>query len=271
MSETMNRSAGPPGLQQLLTDFLKRVQTTHALEGLHFPGVESEVEPYQPAEVNVLEPRTALEEALASAQWLLADPLDRAQFQPRHLRDLPDWGTLVGRLDPTPFVPMALGYFPQRVREIPSWSREDWLSWRPPVSSLCSTGLWEWGELMLMRRRPAEGLFAAAVLRLLGQTGEARQLLRAVRSQAPAGWRLLLLNEDAALAWQEGEYQTALNILEPAEALPPILLNRGLCLLLLGRDRAAREALAAAAASLPNVSGWHHLAELYRLLVERGL
>jgi tetratricopeptide (TPR) repeat protein len=268
MYEPAKVNAAPPPLPHLLTNYLKRLQMVQVLEGCSCASGDSEVEPYHPGEVNLLEPRTALEDALASANWLLEEASERAQFQARQMRDLPNWSIIVRRVEPMPFVPMALGYFPQLVRELSDVSPETWQNWKPPVSNLSSTGLWDWGELMLMHRRPAEALFAAAVLRLLGQTSEARQLFRAIKSQAPPSWRSLLANEDAALAWQEGDFQTALDIFNRLEPLPPINFNRGLSLLLLGRLRSAREALAQAAAALPGVSAWHHLAQLYCLLAE---
>lgn len=271
MSETLKRGqSGPPAINALLAKYLSRLRTEAALHGLWESPPASEVEPYQPAEVNVLESRTALEEALAAAHWLLDDPTQRTQFQVRPMRHVPEWANLLRRVEPMPFVPFALGYFPQLVRDVHLVWQTDPTQWKPPQAGTTYSGLWEWGELMLAQMRPAEALFAAAVLRLLGQTREARQLLRAIKGQAPASWHLLLLNEDAALAWHEGDYTTAATILESANSeAPPICFNRGLNQLLQGKPHLAREQLARAVAQLPETSAWHHLAQMYRLLAER--
>jgi tetratricopeptide (TPR) repeat protein len=166
-------------------------------------------------------------------------------------------------------VPFALGYFPQLVRDVQQLWRMDWRQWKPSPATTSCSGLWEWGELMLAQKRPADALVAMAVLRVLGQTREARQLFRAIRGQAPSVWNVLLANEDGALAWQDGDFEAAARIWESITSeAPPIHFNRGLGTLLLGRTRQARDFLALAAARLPEVSPWHHLAHLYLLLTE---
>ncbi|GBD36040.1 hypothetical protein HRbin36_01158 [bacterium HR36] len=270
MSQTVKRlHEAPPSLAGLLTQYLNRQRTEMGWYGDWSDAEESEFEPYQPAEVNVVDPRMALEEALAAAQWLLPDPTHRAEFHTRQMRHVPDWRTLVRRLEPMPVVPFALGYFPQLVRDVRQIWETDWQHWKPNSPHSTASGLWEWGELMLAQRRPAAALFAVAVLRWLGQTGEARQLFRAVKGHAPDGWSLLLVNEDAALLWQEGDFEAAARLWESVSSdAPPFSFNRGLCALLLGRSRQARELLAHAAACLVESSAWHHLAQLLRLLLE---
>lgn len=270
MSEASKKVAsGPPALNGLLAQYLHHKRAEFVLWQNWSSLAESEFEPYQPAEVSVLDARSVLEEALAAAQWLVIDPTQRGQFHARQMRHVPDWPGMVRQLEPVPLVPFALGYYPQLVRDVQSLLEGGWRNWKPAQGQARTSGLWEWGELMLAQMRPAEALFAMSLLRLLGQTREARQLFRAIKGQAPSSWSVLVSNEDAALAWQEGDYQTASRILDSiASSAPPILFNRGLGALLLGRTRQARDLLAQAAAQLPDSSAWHHLAQLYCLLCE---
>jgi hypothetical protein len=50
------------------------------------------------------------------------------------------------------------------------------------------------------------------------------------------------------------------------EASVPVLFNRGMAALFLGRAAQAREPLTQAVAGLPETSAWHHLAQLYLAL-----
>jgi tetratricopeptide (TPR) repeat protein len=70
----------------------------------------------------------------------------------------------------------------------------------------------------------------------------------------------------AALAWHRGEADKALALWEKQEPLAPVLFNRGMAAVFLGRTDLARASLDAAVAQLPETSAWHHLARLYATL-----
>jgi hypothetical protein len=77
---------------------------------------------------------------------------------------------------------------------------------------------------------------------------------------------VLVQNERAAQAWLRGERDAASKIwnLLPGES-PVIAFNQALAALPKGDTARGRERLSKAAAGFPETTGWHHLAELYRV------
>lgn len=71
------------------------------------------------------------------------------------------------------------------------------------------------------------------------------------------------LNQQAANLWLAGRSDAALAIWQTLPAGPVASFNIGMALLMLGRTKSAVPHLASAAESLPETSGWQHLAALY--------
>ncbi|MGH7227180.1 MAG: hypothetical protein ACRELF_28525, partial [Gemmataceae bacterium] len=108
-------------------------------------------------------------------------------------------------------------------------------------------------------------LLAVAVLRLARRFEEAKELLKSFPACA-ADWRALRKNEEAALAWHQGKAEEALALWQAQKASVPVLFNRGMAALFLGRPADARMALEQAVVQLPDISAWHHLGHLYLAL-----
>jgi tetratricopeptide (TPR) repeat protein len=108
-------------------------------------------------------------------------------------------------------------------------------------------------------------LLAAGVLRLARRFEEADELLK---SKTPAAWKALRANEEAALAWHRGQAEEALASWQTQKASVPVLFNRGMAALFLGRAADAQTALHQAVDQLPDTSAWHHLGHLYLALAE---
>ncbi len=91
------------------------------------------------------------------------------------------------------------------------------------------------------------------------------------RAAVPAAWQAAWANEEAALAWHRGRPEEAAALWQEQPESLPVLFNRGMAALFLGRPGEARAPLSAAIARLPEDSGWHHLACLYLALAEMRL
>ena len=86
------------------------------------------------------------------------------------------------------------------------------------------------------------------------------------QGEAPAVWKALRANEEAALAWHRGQAEEALALWRTQKASVPVLFNRGMAALFLGRPTEAQTVLREAVAQLPDTSAWHHLGHLYLAL-----
>ncbi len=73
-------------------------------------------------------------------------------------------------------------------------------------------------------------------------------------------------NEEAALAWHRGQTEEALAAWQAQKASVPVLFNRGMAALFLGRSAEAQASLTEAVTQLPDTSAWHHLGHLYLAL-----
>ena len=177
----------------------------------------------------------------------------------------PEWPALVAALEPASSPAFALGNFPQLVRDLPPLAAGGDLP-APPAAArpVPVGGLTEWAA---RARDYPHVLLAAGVLRLARQFDAAADLL-ARHADAPAAWRAARANEAAAILWHRGRHAEALAGWEAQEESVPVLFNRGLALLFLGRPAEARDPLRRAAERLPDTDAWHHLAELYRTLAD---
>jgi hypothetical protein len=97
---------------------------------------------------------------------------------------------------------------------------------------------------------------------------QAQALLETAQGQAPAEWQPALANERAALAWHRGLADEGRALWQALPRSAPVLFNRGMAALFFDQPKEARTSLAEAATGLPESSGWHHLARLYRTVAE---
>ncbi len=252
-------------VSDLFAGYLRR-QIAAQAEGLGFAELGEEVVPHEAVPVQPVDPRVAWTDALAAVDWMEAG--ESSNGAGRSTCEVPpDWAKLVALQEPAVAVAFCLGNYPQMVRDLhPFLAGGERAIHRPtrtnPISVAAS--LLEWTKTQ--STYPA-ALLAAAVLRLTRRFAEAGALLPK-NSEVPSAWRSLHANEEAALAWHSGKEEEALRMWQALPASVPVLFNRGMASLFLGRCVEARTSLQEAVAQLPETSAWHHLGQLYLTLSE---
>lgn len=245
-------------LSDLFARYLER-QTAAQAEGLAPAGPGDEVVPFDAVPVQPIEPRLAWNEALAVLAYFEPSRSVRPPAAP------PEWSALVAAHEPEVALPFSLGHYPQLVRHLPVVLQAVEAGWQPGRRALGPATLLEWGQAEVTRPGPLARLTAAAVLRLARQFEPAAEALSA---PVPREWETFRQNEQAALLWQQGQREEADRLWQSLSDSAPILFNRGLASLFLGRPAEARALLRRATAELPEASGWHHLGQLYLALAE---
>jgi tetratricopeptide (TPR) repeat protein len=271
MNAGMSNFGQQPELAKLLKDFLNRRLAAQQVGSPTWDAEASEVVPHQAAAALAVDPRTALIEGLQAAKLML-DKADAAGFSPNALKTLPDWGMLVRSKENTLGVPFALGNFPQMLQTVQPLLGEGELSDLDAEAnrSIPAGGVREWGEKQLAKGNWSAGLFAAAALRLACDFTAAETLLQNARAAAPQGAEEMIVNEEAALAWHQGDHAKAAKLWadHPSAGSIPVQFNRGLAALFAGNRPEAIKCLNQALAGLPADDAWHHLGQLYVLLAE---
>lgn len=245
-----------PRLADLLTRYLDRQAEAQALGAVAQPG---EVTPYEAGPVQAVEPRLAWQEALVALRFYGVVP-DLGAWPA-----LPHWPALVAGHEPEVALPLALGNFPQMVRNFQQlWHRSDLA---PPTAGavvpITAPQLLDWADSAAAKRQFPQMLLAVGGLRLAKQFPAAEAYLRQHDREIPQTWRAGWENEKAALAWHIGESRRARQLWQTLEPTAPVLFNRGVADLFFGQPAPARAAFEAAAARLPESGGWQHLARLY--------
>jgi len=270
--ETNDRvSAG--SVSELFARYLER-QVDAQAEGLGFPTASDEVEPYDSVPVQPIDPRLAWDEARSvlksfacSSGFSRGQAPDRlkAELQaPTTVKVPADWPQLVASYEPAVALAFALGNYPQLVRDLhPLLAGGDLSALRArPAGQLASPTLVDWAR---KQSGTYSRLLAAGVLRLARAYEVAAELLDQGTPET-GEWLAVRENERAALAWHRGLAQEALAMWEAQAESVPVLFNRGMACLFLGRTEEARSALGKAVAALPDSSSWHHLGQLYLAL-----
>lgn len=264
----MNQKPETPGqtprsLGDLFARYLHRQMAAQA-EGLALPDPEGQVVPHESVPVQPVEPRLAWEDAQAAARHLSTD-----QPGPRFAVP-PEWPSLVAGQEPAISLAFCLGNYPQMVRNLhPLLSAGGDPSALRPANTrpaFVPPALMQWATAT---RGYPQVLLAAGVLRLARRFDEAAELLKS-KKDVPAAGQTLRANEEAALAWHRGQAEQALRLWQTQQDSVPVLFNRGMASLFLGRPAEARTALRAAVAQLPDTSAWHHLGHLYLALALKG-
>ncbi len=248
---TRDNSSNPNG-QPTLTDLMVRFLATRS-DAATMAAVEpasGDVEPHEVAAGFRVDPRTAWTDAIAATHAAAPIPSD--------------WSSFVNQPSAAFAVAMAVGNFPQRVKDLhPLLKKFDAKELRPKAGQAALpglSGLRAWIE----RTATSEALLAAGVARTLGDFDRAEQLLTAATSEPKATWE----NERAALLWHRGECEAALAAWTAMADSPTVHFNRGMASLFTGRTAEARTQLDAAIAGVPESSGWSALARLYLAVAE---
>jgi len=162
-----------------------------------------------------------------------------------------DWSSFVdansGRLG----IPMAAGHFPQRLRDVAGLFAAE-LGDAPQAKLGGFAGLTAWIDRSRSSDTVGLNLLASGFSREMGHPAAQER-----------GTTSAELNERAADLWCSGDPEAALAIWESIPAGAVISFNLGMANLMLGRTRIAQDHLRQAVASLPQTSGWNHLAALY--------
>ncbi len=244
MSRNTANSFGQPSLEDLMVRFL--ASRSDAAATAVEPG-EGDVEPHEVATGFRVDPWAAWNDATSQINAAAA-PLP------------PDWATLVNQPASAFAVAMAVGNFPQKVRDLhPLLTKFEPTQLRPsgsqtPTAGLSSLRSW------IAKNAETQPLVAAGLARLIGDFDTAEKLLA---SKDPAA-----LNERAALLWHRGRCAEALAEWNALPESPAVLFNRGMALLFTGKISEAKSALTKAIIVLPETSGWNALARLYLALAE---
>jgi hypothetical protein len=252
--------ATQPNLAELLDRYIQQQTAAHA-EGMALPESLGEVVPHDAAPAQPIDPRTAWSEAATAI---------RCFGEIKTAATPPDWPTLVVSHEPESALAFAAGNFPQLVRNLlPLYQTKDLTSLRPvATSSVPVPALVDWATESLRKEQPAQSMLALGALRLARQFEAADSLMQTHGAKVPPPWRGAWANEQAALAWHRGQTNEAFASWQSQPDSAPVLFNRGMSALFLGRRADARTALAAAVAQLPDDGAWHHLGSLYLALAE---
>jgi len=177
------------------------------------------------------------------------------------------WAEMVTGTACNACVPMCLGNFPQMVRDVKALAdvaNLPSLRPQPLAMPMDAAGMSSWrsSDTSAVAR-----LVRAGLLRLSGRYAEANEIL----AEMPEGrgkLRSAVLNERAALAWHQGDHESAIDLWKQAKEETPVLFNRGLSLLFSGQVAQSRPLFDRVLGGLPAASGWRQLTELYLAVAE---
>jgi hypothetical protein len=256
-------SRTPPPLAELMSRYLGR-QVSAQASGLAIGEQGGEVVPHDAVPVQPVEPRVAWDEAVSVLRWFRADKGSASWSPPA------DWPALVANLEPASALAYCVGNYPQMVRNLlPLMRATDLTTLQPacsrpvPVAKIVG-----WSEELDRSQTFPQALLTLGVLRLSRHFEVAQELIQQLNDHVSAPWVDAWANEKAALAWHRGEAREAEALWQQQASSVPVLFNRGMAALFLGKSTKARPLLSAAVAQLPEDDAWHHLGCLYLALAE---
>jgi tetratricopeptide (TPR) repeat protein len=253
---------GQPDLSELLADYLQRVAARPA--GLAHAADAGEVTPFEAVPTQPIDPRLAWDEALAVLRWFHNDATAQSKLFPA------DWAALVLAQEPATAVAFAVGNFPQLVRNLqPLLQTADLATLRPTAGRPVPVpGGTEWAMALLQKEAYPQALVALGILRLARQFDRALEAVQRPLTEIPMQWQAAWANEQAALAWHQGQVREAADLWQAQPVTVPVLFNRGMAALFLGKAAEARPLLQQAVSQLPEEDAWYHLGCLYLALAE---
>ncbi len=230
----------PPSIADL-TDRMLKARIAEPTDA-----AEPEVEPYEVLNGFRTDPRTAYVDAVAALKLLGVKDL------PSSLP--PEWASYVQLLPATVAVPMAAGRFPQQVRDLGALLEGEAVHTpTPPSEASGFNAMRGW----VKKQDNGAAKLAAGIARSLGDD-----------PAVPTGSDAVSANERAAALWTVGDVSPAVKLWLAMPDSPVAWFNRGMCLLFTDRAAEAIPHLRKAVASLPDTTGWQHLAELYLAVAE---
>jgi tetratricopeptide (TPR) repeat protein len=251
-----------PKLSDLMTRYLEQQANAHAA-GLATFDPTLEVTPFEAGPVQPVDPRPAWEEAIAVLPYF-------QKLEGKKLEAPPHWPNLVAAHEPVVALAFCVGNYPQLMRDLHLVLHKTRLTdLRPqPGRAVAAPALTEWAAEVAAQKRCPQMLLAAGALRLAKQYDDAEAYLTKHESAVPAEWRGAWANEAAALTWHRGRPGEALALWQAQTPSAPVLFNRGMASLFLGKLAEARAPLAEAVKQLPEADGWHHLGRMYLTLAQ---
>jgi tetratricopeptide (TPR) repeat protein len=259
-----------PGLSDLFVAYLRGQIASQAV-GLGNADSPGEVVPFEAAPAQRVDAALAWREAMAVGHYFLPQRSGTAPAENEPTWPAPpDWAATINSLEPAAALAFSYGNYPQLVRDLQSLLSASDLSTLLPTQggSAPNSALLEWAAASARQTRYPEIVLAAGILRLSRQFDEAAQLLGRHQAATPAQWRAAYANEEAALLWHRGQVDEAASLWQKQTPTVPVLFNRGMSALFLGKPAEARPALTQAVAQLSESDGWHHLGGIYLALAE---
>ncbi len=213
------------------------------------PDAEAGVEPHEVMAGFTADARSTWTEATAAAKFFGVKDFPTA---------LPGEWSAHSRTASADFLPLALGHFPQQVRDVNALLSPE----KKPKQSDESRG---WTATSA-KSPLANAILQASAARAGSHFAEAERLLTQAESLATDNAAAQLVqNEQAALLWQQGQRAAAVAAWKLSDS-PVAAFNLGMAALANGQKVEALGHLKTAAEQLPESSGWHHLARLYLAL-----
>jgi hypothetical protein len=252
-----------PSLADLMARHLGRQSAAQAA-GFAPPDSTDEVVPFEAVPVRPVDAQVAWDEAVSVLRHYRPAIAGRTWAAP------PDWASLVAGNEPLVALAFATGNFPQLVRDWhPLLQATDLTTLHCPAERpLPASSLRAWADGIASRPSWPDILLAVGTLRLARHYDRAAEIMDSQEAHVPSPWRDAWANERAALAWHRGQADEAAALWRAQANSVPVLFNRGMVALFLGRPAEARAALGKAVAQLPESDAWHHLGRLYLTLAE---
>ncbi len=208
------------------------------------------VEPHETPASFTTDPRTAWNDALAVAKFL---GLNTSVSMPT------DWSTYTRVAPHQDFLPLAIGNFPQQVRDLTSL-----ITRNNAAETAQSHSGW---SVKAQNPNLLETLLNAASQRTTGEFDRANQTLtQAAKLAKSQHEQTLVENEKAVLAWANGDRESAKAIWKKLPQNAVVVFNLGLLAKWEGDNQTAHQNFRLAIESLPDDSGWYALALLYLAL-----
>lgn len=262
-------SSNPPRVSQpSLAALTARMLDRRASEpGSPSDDIPAGVEPHEAPSGFHTDTRTTWSEALAAVR--LAEGAGHTTPPPAP----PTWAGLTRQLPPRFAVALCVGNYPQMLGEMSKlFAGADFARLADPFpdgSVRPDSG----GERSADRVRKTHPelavLLAAAGHRLSGEFDRAEELLSTAAADFAGSWPSVVENERAALLWDRGRTADAIAAWQRLPDGAVKALNLGMAELFSGRPGSAKSFLTAACGSLPETSGWGHIARLYLALCDR--
>jgi hypothetical protein len=251
----------PPNLNDLMAGFLARQQADRGM-GVE-PTATGEVEAFEAVPAQAVDPRLAWDAANEVLAYLVPSASAVAKMPA-------GWSQLVASLDSLCALPMAVGHFPQAVRDLLPLVRAEQLSNLVETKKVAAEAFNGWSGNS-KSNEPQHWLLQVAMLRLTGQLDAAEKLLGEKRIAASPEWQAAIANEIGALAWSRGDKTTAVATWTTLPAGVVRSFNLGVAALFSDQAADAKTHLQTAVGQLNEASPWHHLARLYLALADNQL